>query len=357
MQHLSQGKIILAAALCLLPPFAALAQDTSQDGNTHVPAVKTITVQSASPLITRQFYGQIRARETVDLAFEVGGKLASLIPEEGMRIASGTRLARLELPDFERAVTRADLQLERASRDAQRAAQLAQRAAGAVAQAEDARTAEGLAKVALNDARAALDDATLTAPFDAMVAARLAPAHSIIEPGQPILRLHDMSEMRVDFDLPERAYVAAGGLDQMRFAARMQAAPDLPLRLVGFQPDASRIGQSYRVTLAFEGDPGLLPGASVTVLASVPNPVAGVSVPASAILAGNDGTAAVLALDGSDEIATLRRIPVTVATATGAMLTVTGLQDGTELVAIGAHRLKDGQNVRRFQGLQPAQNR
>ena len=326
------------------------ARPTAAD---DIPVVQTVIVEAEPTTLSRAFFGRVQARETVDLAFAVGGTLARLVPEEGMRVAAGDVIAQLRRDDFERAVARAALQLEMAARDAERARQLADRAVGAATRAEDSETARALADVTLKDAQAALSDATLVAPFDALVAARLTPAESIVAPGQAILRLHDISEMRVEIDLPERVFVVAGGLDAMRFAAETRPGGMQPLRLVAFQPDAAQVGQSYRVTLAFVENPGsaLLPGASVTVIASIPQGGGGVTVPSSAVLAGNDRSAAVLVVEGTGDMATVRRVSLDIATRTGTTFAAAGLKPGTEIVAIGAHRLRDGQRVRRFAGL------
>lgn len=322
------------------------------------PAVRTVIVAAAPDTLARQFYGRVAARKTVDLSFEVGGRLARVAPEEGMRVEGGAVLAALDLDPFQRAVERAELALRMAEREATRARALTDRAASPEARAEDAETARDLAAVALRDAQAALADATLTAPFNALVAARLTPAHSIVSPGQPILRLHDMSEVRVEIDFPERLFIAAGGLGAITFATTAPDGTALPLRLVAFQPDAGRVGQSYRVTLAFSGDPGaaILPGASVTVTARVPSAARGVTVPAAALVARNDRTAAVLVLEGAGDTATLRSVPVTLAAPTGIGIVVDGLPPGAEIVAAGAHRLADGQTVRRFTGLRVTEN-
>jgi RND family efflux transporter MFP subunit len=187
---------------------------------------------------------------------------------------------------------------------------------------------------------------------------RLMPAQSMVDPGQPILRLHDMSETRVEIDVPERVFVAAGGLEHVRFAALDPFGREQPLRLVAFQPDASRVGQTYRVTLAFLSDPGsvLLPGASVTVMATLPTLSAGVTVPASALIAGNDRSASVLVLEGQGTTATLRRVEVGLAANGGTTFAVEGLEHGAEIVAAGAHRLAEGQTVRRFTGLRAAED-
>jgi RND family efflux transporter MFP subunit len=315
-------------------------------------------VADAPDTLARRFYGEIAARETVDLAFEVGGRLDQLIPEEGARVAKGTALAALEEDPFQRALERAELNLAQAEREARRVRALTERAVNPEARAEDAETARDLAEVAMRDAQAALADATLTAPFDALVASRLTPAQSIVSPGQPILRLHDMSEIRVEIDFPERLFVVAGGLEAITFTATAPDGTALPLRLVAFQPDTSRVGQSYRVTLAFTSDPGaaVLPGASVTVTAAVPSGATGVSVPATALVAQNDRTAAVLMVEGAGDAPTLRSVPVTVAAPTGTGFVVEGLPPGAEIVAAGAHRLTDGQTVRRFTDLRVTEN-
>ncbi|REC54144.1 efflux RND transporter periplasmic adaptor subunit [Rhodosalinus sediminis] len=339
-------KIRLAIWIAALVMGQPVAAQTSP-----LPAVRTYVVASPSETVTRQFFGQVRARETVDLSFDVGGTMTLLAPEEGERVARGDVLAQLDLDPYERAVERAALSLEMATREALRAATLAERQVGAATRAEDAATARDMADVALRDARAALADATLRAPFDGLVAVRLTPAFSAVSPGLPVVRVHDLSEVRVEIALPEQLFQQIGALEQIGFTADLPGGPDAALRLVAFQPDTDRVGQSYRVTLAFEDAVDVLPGASVTVRATIPAPPQGVQIPASALLAGNARDASVLALVPQDEAFVLRRQPVTVIAGAGSRFSVEGLPAGTEIVAAGAHLLREGQTVRRFTGL------
>lgn len=316
------------------------------------PVVRTVMIEPAAGVQTRQFFGRLRARETVDLALEVGGTLARLMPEEGARVIAGETLAQLRLDTFERAVTRAELEFQLATREAERARRLADTAAGPASRAQDAATVRDRSAVALRDARAALEDATLTAPFDGLVAARLVPAHSNVAAGQPVLRLHDMSELRVELSIPERLFGALGGLDTVTFTALLPEGT-APLRLVAFQPEAGRVGQSFRVTLALppEAGQGLVPGASVTVIAAVPADARGVEVPAEAVLAGNDRSAAVFVLEDGGDGLRVRRLPVRIEAPAGTGFAVSGLPASAEIVAAGAQRLRDGQAVRRFSPL------
>lgn len=327
---------------------------------TPMPVVQTTILTAAPDRLSRQFFGQVRARETVDLAFEVGGTLRRLIPEEGMRVVAGETIAQLRLDPLERAVARAELQLEMATREAERAAQLAARAVGPEIRAEDAANARDLAEVALRDARAALAVATLTAPFDGVVAQRIAAAHGIVAPGQPVLRLHDMSEVRVEIAVPERLLANFGGLDDVHFSAHAEPDWVAPLRLVAVRPETDRVGQSFRVTLAFEGSggAGLLPGASVSVRAEVlvPGGGGGMTVPAAALLARNNRQAEVVVLEDRAEGPVARRMPVQVTAPGGDAFRIDGLPEGAEVVVMGAHRLVDGQAVRRFAPLTQPEN-
>ena len=64
--------------LLFLSPIAGLAQD--------VRLAKIIEVQSGDSAVTRQFFGHVVAKETVDLAFQVGGQIVELPVIEGARI-------------------------------------------------------------------------------------------------------------------------------------------------------------------------------------------------------------------------------------------------------------------------------
>lgn len=102
----------------------------AQDAAIAPPTVRTMIVEAAPLTISHQFFGRVRARETVDLAFEVGG-----------RLAVGDTIAELERDVLERGVARAELQFDMAAREAARTRALAKSATGAATRAEDAETA------------------------------------------------------------------------------------------------------------------------------------------------------------------------------------------------------------------------
>ena len=151
------------AAFMLISLTAAqtsLAQEETELGPTGlpvpIPSVKLIGSQDQENAFVRRFFGRIAARETVDLSFEVGGRLVTLPVVEGETIPQGTVVAALETETFERAVVRAELALAQARREETRSAQLAASNVASAVRAEDAVTARELAEVALDDAHAAI---------------------------------------------------------------------------------------------------------------------------------------------------------------------------------------------------------
>ncbi|MEO0862541.1 MAG: efflux RND transporter periplasmic adaptor subunit [Pseudomonadota bacterium] len=313
----------------------------------------TFTVGGDAAGVTRQFFGTVVARQTVDLAFQVGGKIVDLPAQEGQVIPAGGLVAALDLEPFELQLRQAQLQYEQAERTFNRLDQLGGNVSRA--QLDDAETQLGLAGVTLRNAEVALDDATLLAPFDALVATRNVANFSTIGQGTPVVRLHDMSELRVEIDVPEVLFQQAGGDANIELEARFPIAPDTyPLEVREFNAEASSVGQSFRATLALPSDTGLtaLPGSSVTVLATQFAEDIALFVPPSAIKLGNRGETSVMRyVPRDDTTGTLEEIAVTIAPdRDGLVQVIEGLNPGDEILRTGAHAVSDGQIVRRFTG-------
>jgi membrane fusion protein, multidrug efflux system len=353
-------KPVLTAIICLLP-LASLAQDaavlTPSGDPAPMRAVKLITPSGSAQPDKRVFFGQIVAKETVDVSFEVGGRLVSFDAQEGEFIEAGTQIAALDRAPFERAVERARLQLEQSERDYVRSQKLAQSNTVAETQVEDSKTTRDLAEVALEEAQDDLDDATLIVPFRALVASRLTPNFANVSPGQAIVRLHDMSEVRVEIDVPERLFQqrdATGGLTFTGVSPLF--ANEVPLELREFNAETQSIGQSYRVTFALPDDivsPAIIPGASMTVTATMDaahSPIA--IVPPSAVTIDGDTTKVMVYTPANDaKTGTVDWQDVKIGSVTGTDITLSGLDPDTQIVAAGAHLLRAGETVRPYAGL------
>lgn len=337
-----------AAVLALILP---VATPTAAQDEQLRPAI-LMEVASGELGITRQFFGNVVARQTVDLAFQVGGQIVQFPAQEGEVIPAGNLVAELDLEPFELQVRQAQLQLEQAERALTRLQQLT--VSVTEVQLQDAETQVALAEVARRNAEVALDNATLLAPFDALVAARNVANFSTIGQGTPVARLHDMSELRIEIDVPEILFQRAGGDADVRLEARFPTSDAIyPLEIREFNAEASTVGQSFRLTLALPSANGVaaLPGSSVTVLATLIDGGPPILVPSASLRIANDGAASVLRFNSDDgSVGTLEEIAVTIASNRDGLIEVTdGLSPGDVIVRAGAHALEDGQSVRRFE--------
>lgn len=334
----------------------ALAQETPlTPSGDPVPlfAVRLVSPDAVSAT-SRAFFGRVAARETVDLSFEVGGRLVLFPVTEGVAIEMGSILARLDLAPLERAVELAEINLAQAQRELTRAEALAASNAASQVRVEDAGTVRGRADVALRNARAALENATLYAPFDGIVASRIETHFSNIEPGEPILRLHDMSEVRVEIEVPEQVLTRAGDPSSILFTAQMPDGQSIPLTLAEYEAQTGQVGQSFRVALRLpdEAAVGLIPGMSMTVTAALDAVGNKMALPAGAILATTDRGFEVMVFSADGEnTGIVERRDVEVGAPNGLGFAVSGLIVDDRVVAAGAHLLRDGQRVRVYDGL------
>nr|WP_321455814.1 efflux RND transporter periplasmic adaptor subunit [uncultured Cohaesibacter sp.] len=229
--------------------------------------VKLIAVEPTQETTQRRFFGQVRARETVDLAFQVGGQIVEFPVKEGTRLNKGVLVAQLDLDSFERAFKEAQINLHKAERELRRFEKLEGTSVSRT-QVEDAQTTYALAQMEVERARQQLNDASLATPFDALVARREVSNFSTVSAGTAVVRLQDVSELRVDIEIPEiLAQRSTNG--NITFSASfpgIEAA--YPLEIREFETDARNVTQTYQLTLAltdYPNDHHIFPGSSVTV--------------------------------------------------------------------------------------------
>ncbi|QDC08637.1 efflux RND transporter periplasmic adaptor subunit [Oceanicola sp. D3] len=320
----------------------------------ETPVVKLTEVTAGAGELRRAFFGKVVARETVDLAFQVGGQVVEFPVEEGASVPEGGLVARMDLEPFQLALDEAEARAAQVTRTLERYQKLV---GSAVTETnlEDAQTQVDLANIAQQDAERSLRNATLQAPFDAIVAARLVPNFSTVNAGTPVVRLHDMSDLRIEIDVPETLFQRAGQDPDLTLTAQFPASErTFPLEIREFNAETAEVGQTYRLTLGMAApeDITVLPGASAKVNAVLNTGASRIELPASAIVIENDRSTSVMVFEPAGaETGTVTATPVEITpTDRGTVAVTAGLEPGQEVVAIGGDQLADGTQVRRFTG-------
>lgn len=322
-------------------PSGAAAQDAPT-----VDLTRAVRVDTAP---TRVFVGRVAPLNVVDLAFQVSGQILEMPIVDGQRRARGALIARLDTTDFELALEHARATFDLAEIEFNRSSELADRGVAAQAGLDQALANKTQAAVSLREAERRLSQATIIAPFDALVARVIADPFINTTPSQPVVRLQDVSEMRIVVSLPEEIAAQARADDRsFTFTATFPAAPDYEatLALREFSTEVDPIAQTYRVEFAITGalDPRLLPGLTAKVTGV---PAAGaqpVMIPVEAIDTTTNTEPQVWVFDQDRSTVNPRKVRLGLPR-DGHIVVLSGLSPDEQVVSAGWTRLTDGARV------------
>lgn len=168
-----------------------------------MPVAATLYRQQSTFTRDGSYLGVIRAGSDSVVGFEVAGVLTSLAATEGLRVSPGDVLAQLGTDRRQARLDAAAATYERvvaeraqAKARAERIARLVEDGSASEQDYDDARfaaqalaAAENTAAAQRQSAQLELEKSTLRAPFEAVVAERLAQTGAVVAPGTPVLRL------------------------------------------------------------------------------------------------------------------------------------------------------------------------
>lgn len=262
---------------------------------------RSVTVQVARPEanIAVQVFGlgTVEARVTSKVGFKISGVLVDLKADVGDRVPKGAVLARLDDREQNARVGRAKAAVEQAEANLQKATASVNKAEanyanaksinerrqklvqGNIASVETAQTSQAaqdaafadvgvaqsevaVAKAAIGDARAqqqqemaTLDFHTLTAPYDAMVTARLKELGSALAAGEPVFTLIDPKTIWVlaYIDESKAGEIKVGDLAEI--VLRSHPTQRLQGHVARIEPESDRVNEERKIEVAFDQIP------------------------------------------------------------------------------------------------------
>ncbi|PYC46898.1 efflux RND transporter periplasmic adaptor subunit [Litorivita pollutaquae] len=337
---------------CVTTATIAQEQLASTKTGTEAVTVPLTEAVQAKNSVQRVFVGRLEPLRVVDLAFQVPGQILELPVSAGERLKKGDLIARLDVADFDLALARAQAAFDLTASEFKRSEELANRGAGSEARLDSAKAQQAQAEVALREAERRLAQTRIEAPFDALVGRIFTEAYANTTPAAPIVRLQDVSEMRVYISLPEEvAALARTRADDFNITATFPAAPGYQVELIlrEFVTEADPVAQTYMVEFAIAGqpDPRLLPGmtANVTAGLQVADDTGSVLVPVSAIDTTSAPEPRVWIFDDSTETVEPRTVRLGLPRESS-ILVLEGLTAGERVVSGGWWKLIDGMMVR-----------
>ena len=349
----------LALTACML---IACGDKPVPEAKEVVRPAKLMTIKTVGDGTTREYPGTVAATQSVELGFEVPGKIVELPISNGLAVKKGALLGKLDDADFVAARESAEAN-RKATRSAyERAKRIFDQGAGSQAEVDSTLRDIDVAKQELVKAQKALDDTVLKAPFTGKVSRKIADNFQNVQAKQAIVLLEDVSSLELDVNVPEQDFSRMKpGLTLKQRNARINpeiqvstiAGRRFKARLISFETTADPVTRTYRATFAFDnpGDVNVLPGMTAKAVLNMPPDKAaastevGLLIPATAVVVNTDGSAYVWKFDpGSSQV---NKAIVTVGDMSGASIRVlSGLEGGEQIATAGAAHMREGMEVR-----------
>lgn len=311
---------------------------TAQD----LPAAKVrlATAHVVSTPVLTETTGTIRPVQRATLAAKVMGAIEELPVTLGQTVHAGDVVARIGAGEISARVLQTQSQLNVAQRDLDRERDLLAKGASTADMVKGLEDRLAMTKAMVGEAEAMLAYTTLRAPFDGVVARKLANAGDLAAPGMPLLELEGTRAFEVDAALPDSlasklvvgtelsvtvpvANITFGGILAELSSAADSSAHTVSAKISVPPGTAVRSGQYARVQV---------PGA----------PVATLLVPASAVSKFGQIERVFVAEDGGKGRAALRLVK-TGAVRGDRIEILSGIDDGETVIVDPPAGLRDGQ--------------
>ena len=320
--------------------------------------VRTVTVERAGAGETVALAGQIRAKDQVNLAFRLDGRVIERPVNVGDVLKQGQVVARLDPQNQQNALRTAQANVDSAAAvlsnartNLWRQQELIKSGATprvALDQAQqDMTTAEARLASAQAQLRIAQDQlgyTTLTADAAGAVTAVGAEPGEVVHAGQTIVQdAHDGGRDAV-FDVPEQLILTGPRDPVVQLALGNDPKVTATGRVREVSPQADAATRTFQVKVGIIDPPeGMRLGSTVTGRVTLSAP-AGVEIPASA-LAQSKGHAAVWVFDPQSKTVSLRNVDVA-RYDPATVIIGQGLESGDIVVTAGVQVLRPGQQVR-----------
>ncbi|WP_424753210.1 efflux RND transporter periplasmic adaptor subunit [Methylobacterium sp.] len=352
--------LALAGAGAAVAAYASISGQKQEQAAPADPrlAPPLVATAEAQPIghTERAFTGLVSARVQGDLGFRVPGKIVERLVDAGDEVKAGQPLMRIDARDLQlalaaktNAAAAARAMAVQARADEQRYKALLhkewsspQRYEQALATLDAAEGQLSAAEAEVDVAQNEVDYAVLVADADGTVVETLGEPGQVVSPGQVVVRLAHDGRREATVSLPETVRPAIGSAAEASVYSLGDRRWRATLRQLANSADPQT--RTFEARYVLEGDASLAPiGSTVTVWIRDPAAATSAEVPIGAILDEGRKTG-VWVVDRESSSVSFR--PVTLIELGEESATVSGLQPGTPVAALGAHLLHEGEEIR-----------
>lgn len=236
--------------------------------------VRTLLLKAVDVSQALEFTAVVDALNRADLAFKISGNLTHFLVKQGDKVNKGDVIAKLDDTDLKIYVAEAQAHFDTAMADLTRAKNLVKTNYISASEFDQIRTKAQSAKAQLASANNNLDYSTLRASFDGVIAKVYSKNYQEINAKEPIVRLHDLSEIQLIVNIPESIMIhlkknAAQGVVSATFNSIEDH--NFPLQFSEVATLADEHSKTYEVIFTMKALDGyaVLPGMTALVHAQV----------------------------------------------------------------------------------------
>lgn len=341
-----------------LLPFAVAAchnATASIDPRTQTPLVRVATVQTSGQA-ERSFTGIVAARVQSDLGFRVPGKVLERLVDTGKNVKRGQPLMRIDPTDLrlatraqEEAVAGATARARQTAEDEARYRDLVSAGAVSASAYDKVKAAAESARAELNGANAQADVArnvtgyaVLLADADGVVVETLAEPGQVVGAGQVVVRVAHAGRREAVIELPETLRPAIGSTGRASVYGSELAGP---AKLRQLSNAANPHTRTFEARYVLEGRLADAPlGSTISIEIPDGQSAPALRVPIGAIFDPGKGPGVWLVTGETPQV-TWRAVRVA-GLGDDAASVAGELEAGDRIVALGAHLLHEGEQVR-----------
>lgn len=330
----------LSLALFTLTLFAGCAdRQTPETAAAHLPPAKvhaTIVRLEDVPMLT-EVTGTVRPRQHAMIAAKVMGAIEELPVTLGQRVQAGELLVKISAGEVSARVLQAQAQLNQVQRDLTRERDLLAKGASTPDMVKGLEDRCAMTEAMVREAEVMLGYATIRAPFDGVVARKLAAAGDLASPGTPLVELEGTGDFQIETGLPDSLAVglAVGAALVVEVPA---ARASFDGRLVELSPSADPYAHTVPAKLSVPADIVVRSGQFARV--QVPGaPVRALLVPTAAVTTFGQMERVFVVAEGRAGL----RLVKTGAVRGDRVEVLAGLADGDRIVTNPPAGLREGQ--------------
>ena len=301
---------------------------------------ESFTVKAATFEEKLQTVGTLRANESVTLVAETSRRLIKILSEEGAEVKKGQLLFQLDDAELQSELLEIDARLALALANKKRTEDLLPSKAISQLEADIAGAELRILEAQRQTKLVQIEKTKIVAPFDGRLGTRQVSEGAFLSPSMPLIDLQDVSQIKIDFSLPERYAGTIEDKQSFTFTVAGQGTVHEGVVTV-IEPAIDSQTRSLRLRGVCAKPVGLLPGGFADVSIPLAAKATTLMVPTQAIVPSPRGHGVYLVVGGKAQFR-----EVTIGTRTDAAVQILrGLAEGDVVATTNLNRIRPGVDV------------